>query len=180
VLQAYADRVTALRQDATGAGAALNRGITAVTSQWVGFVDADDEWTPAAVASRWAHTDDPATGVVAGRVQQFVSPELPAATRARFTFDATPMRANVLGSMLVRRSVFAEVGPIDETLRSAWNIDWIARTRSAAVRTVEVDDVVLRRRLHEGNLGVTLDKDVTMQALRAVVRAHHQRGRSGS
>ena len=43
------------------------------------------------------------------------------------------------------------------------------------MRMVLLDDVVLRRRLHERNLGVTNDDEVTRQALRDVVRAHHAR-----
>jgi hypothetical protein len=69
------------------------------------------------------------------------------------------------------------VGPLDESLPSASTIDWISRARAADVHMVQIDDVVVRRRLHERNLGVTNDDEVTRQALRDVVRAHHARRR---
>ena len=117
----------------------------------------------------------PAVDLVSGRVEQFVSPDLPDDARARFRFDPAPSRAEVFGAILVRRAVLLDVGPLDETLPSAPTIDWISRARDAGVRSVEIDDVVLRRRLHGTNMGVTLDEDVTLQALRDVVRAHHAR-----
>jgi glycosyltransferase involved in cell wall biosynthesis len=174
VLRRYAPAVQTLRQPPAGQPAALNRGIAAATSEWVAFVDADDEWTPASLAVRWAKVT-PDVDLVSGRVEQFVSPELPPETQARFRFDPEPSRGQVFGSILVRRAVLASVGELDESLPSASTIDWISRARSAGVRMVLLDDVVLRRRLHERNLGVTNDDEVTRRALRDVVRAHHAR-----
>ncbi len=176
VLRSYAPAVQTLQQPPAGQPAALNRGIAAATSEWVAFVDADDEWTPGALAVRWAQVR-PDVDLVSGRVEQFVSPELPAEMQARFRFDPAPSRGQVFGSILVRRAALQQVGPLDESLPSASTIDWISRARSAGVRMVQVDDVVLRRRLHERNLGVTNDDEVTRQALRDVVRAHHARRR---
>jgi glycosyltransferase involved in cell wall biosynthesis len=174
VLERYSSRVRTLQQPPSGQPAALNTGIAAATSEWLAFVDADDEWTPASLALRLKHVA-PDVDLVSGRVEQFVSPELPPATQARFRFDPEPSRGQVFGSLLVRRSVLARVGELDESLPSASTIDWISRARSAGVRMVLLDDVVLRRRLHERNLGVTNDDEVTRRALRDVVRAHHAR-----
>jgi glycosyltransferase involved in cell wall biosynthesis len=176
VLRDYGDRIETFHQPPTGQAAAQNRGIRETTSAWIGFVDADDEWTPDSLATRWAATvADPSVELVSGRVVQFVSPELPDDAKARFKFDPSPSRGQVMGAVLVRTSVFSAVGLFDESLPSAAVIDWISRARFAGVRTLEIDDVVLRRRLHGENMGVTLDQDVTRQALRDVVRAHHAR-----
>jgi glycosyltransferase involved in cell wall biosynthesis len=176
VLREYTGRIEVILQLPTGQAAAQNRGIRMARSTWISFIDADDEWTPGSLASRWAATlAEPSLELVSGRVVQFVSPELPDDTKVRFKFDPAPSRAQVLGAVLVRKSVFSAVGPLDESLPSAAVIDWVSRVRFAGVRAREIDDVVLRRRLHGENVGVTLDHDVTRQALRDVVRAHNAR-----
>jgi glycosyltransferase involved in cell wall biosynthesis len=179
VMDRYRDRIIARHQPLTGFAAALNHGIRATTSTWVGFVDADDEWTPTALGDRWApiaaRTD---VDLVSGQVVQFVSPELPDETAARFRFDPAPSRGQVFGAVLVRRATLIDVGPLDEALPTATTLDWISRARAAGVRMKEIDDVVLLRRLHGANMGVTMDRDVTTHALLDVVRAHHARRRS--
>lgn len=40
--------------------------------------------------------------------------------------------------------------------------------------------VVARRRVHETNMGRTMPSEVTLQALRDVVRAHRHRGKRSS
>lgn len=46
VLQLYSDRTVCLRQPHAGAAAARNRGISASSSPYIAFLDADDLWLP--------------------------------------------------------------------------------------------------------------------------------------
>lgn len=176
VIASFGDRVRSAHQEPRGHAAALNRGIGLATRPWLAFLDADDLWTPNALAVRVARANEPGVPqLVGGRVEQFVSPELTDDERARFRFDPKPSRAQVFGAIIVRRAAFTTVGAVDESLPSASTIDWISRARVAELRVGTVDDVVLRRRLHTSNMGVVLDDDVTLRALRDAVRAHHAR-----
>ncbi len=44
VVAGFGDKVKYIRQDNAGAGAARNAGIEAATSEWIAFLDSDDEW----------------------------------------------------------------------------------------------------------------------------------------
>jgi len=44
VVRQYENKVTYLYQKNAGAGKARNTGISAATSEWIAFLDADDEW----------------------------------------------------------------------------------------------------------------------------------------
>jgi glycosyltransferase involved in cell wall biosynthesis len=181
VLDAYRDRCRVLRQEPAGTAAGLNRAVAASTGGVLAFLDADDVWPPDSLAvrlDRLAGDDRP--DLVWGRVEQFVSPDVPDDRRRSLHFDPTPSGAQQIGTLLVRRAAFDHVGPFDESLPSASSIDWISRARAVGLRAASVDDVVVRRRLHQTNMGRTLPSAVTLQALRDVVRAHHHRTKGTS
>ncbi len=50
VLAAYGDRIKAINQKNGGLSAARNRGIQAASTEWVAFLDDDDEWVPERLA----------------------------------------------------------------------------------------------------------------------------------
>lgn len=176
VLADFGDAVRVVRQPARGAAAGLNRGVAMATGDVIAFLDADDVWTPDAIASRLERMDEAdAPDGVFGRTTQFVSPELSVAESRRLRFGAEPTSAPLLGALVVRREVVERVGPFDESLSSAEGVDWVTRARDDGVRLVAIDDIVLRRRLHATNTGRTLPREATLTALRRVVHEHHRR-----
>ncbi|MEN8127777.1 MAG: glycosyltransferase family A protein [Planctomycetota bacterium] len=46
VIRSFGDRVILIQQENAGVSVARNTGIEAATSEWIAFLDADDEWLP--------------------------------------------------------------------------------------------------------------------------------------
>ncbi|MHC5141971.1 MAG: glycosyltransferase family 2 protein, partial [Planctomycetota bacterium] len=46
VVRSFGDKVIFIQQENAGASVARNAGIEAATSDWIAFLDADDEWLP--------------------------------------------------------------------------------------------------------------------------------------
>jgi glycosyltransferase involved in cell wall biosynthesis len=55
VVQAYGDKVHFIRQKNGGASVARNTGIEAANSEWIAFLDADDEWLPGKLEKQIEH-----------------------------------------------------------------------------------------------------------------------------
>lgn len=165
--------VRVLRQPATGAAAALNRAIAACSGDIVGFCDADDLWEPGRLRGQLdTLAEQPAAGIVGGLVVEFLSPDAP---ELAGTLRVNPAadRTRLLGSVLVRRDVLRDIGPLDETLRHGYNIDWMSRAEAAGVEVAWFDHVVLHRRIHTTNMGH--DTEVARADLLQVLRRDRAR-----
>ena len=106
--------VRCVSQPPTGAAAARNLGVARTSGDLLAFLDADDLWTPDALAQRCAAlAEAPARDLVLGRVEQFLSPDLDDDARARLRCPAGSLPGFLPGAMLVRREAFARVGPFE-------------------------------------------------------------------
>jgi glycosyltransferase involved in cell wall biosynthesis len=175
VLARFGDSIRVLRQAPTGQFSAVNRGIAATNAPVLAFLDSDDRFTPTSLEVRLARLgEDDVPDAVFGRIEQFVSPELRPEAAARIRYEAGAVRGELFQAMIIRRSAFERVGPVDSGIRTAGNIDWISRARVAGIRSVEIDDIVAHRRLHNANIGITAAAQKRRDLL-SVVRAHRQR-----
>src|SRR5882757_2071793 len=84
VLDRFGDRIVAFTQTNSGQAVAVNKGLAMARGELIGFCDADDLWTPQKLELQLAllerHDDVEA---VFGKVQQFVSPDVPEDQRER-------------------------------------------------------------------------------------------------
>jgi glycosyltransferase involved in cell wall biosynthesis len=154
IAESYAPRVTTIRQTNGGQPAAHNRGIRRSSGEFIAFQDADDVWEPRRLELELdAFRADPSLDMVFGAVQQFRSPELPAEVARKIICPSEPSQGRAAAAMLLRRASFERVGEFNEQQRIGNFIDWYARAMEAGLRELMLTDVVMRRRLHENNMG---------------------------
>jgi glycosyltransferase involved in cell wall biosynthesis len=180
VVGAFGERVQYHRQAHAGIASARNRALELSSGDPVAFLDADDVWPPGSLEARLAvlRADD-SVDYVYGEVEQFISPELPeewARRHAAAVLTASPTR--VAGAMLVRLRAFTRIGGFSETLRIGETLDWVARADNLDVRSRCLPHLVLRRRLHTTNTGLT--QQGSRSDYLAVARAALARRRQGS
>jgi glycosyltransferase involved in cell wall biosynthesis len=139
-------------QPNAGLGAARNRGVELAKGAFLAFLDADDLWFPETLSRRMAAFEkEPTLDMVFGCVEQFYSPELSAAEKAKWVAVGGVMQAHCAGAMLVRRESFLRVGPFPTQRRVGEFIEWYALARDKGLREAMLSDVSLRRRVHGGN-----------------------------
>jgi glycosyltransferase involved in cell wall biosynthesis len=175
VLGQFGDRIVLLTQNNSGQAVAVNKALASAKGELIGFCDADDLWTPRKLELQLAllaHQGD--LEAVFGKVEQFVSPDVPQDQRERLKPAVAMMPGELKQCMLIRRAALDRAGPFDESLPATFFIAWLGRAKQNGLRSAHVDEVVVRRRLHLGNGGRTnteAQNRETLLALRKAIKA---------
>ena len=170
-----------IEQPHAGPGAARNRGIADSEGEFLAFLDADDLMPPDKLELQVGYLNEhPTVGCVLGRQELFGDPTgTPAAVAMSPPMSQHPElleRGSLQPlSLVARRSVFDTVG--DFGTRFGEDIDWLARVWGSGIRVETIDEVVVRRRVHEGNL--THNIGGSRLAMFRALKEHAARSRAG-
>lgn len=166
----FGSRVRCVRRDHSGLAATRNAAVREAQGDLVAFLDADDLWPRGRLATLLAGLDaNPGCDIVQGRLQRMVRDE----RTQRWDLVNESWRAPNVATALIRRAAFARVGPFDEHVAGADDVDWLLRAKECGVREANVDAVTLLYRRHGGNMtnDVAADQSRLLRVLgRAVAR----------
>jgi glycosyltransferase involved in cell wall biosynthesis len=153
IVASFGDRVVGLRQLNAGPALALNHGIRASRGEFLAFLDADDLWPSGKLELQVARLREaPELAACYGLVQNFWVDGLKIEEESlRGHRILEPIPGLVTGTLLARRSTFARVG-LFEDRRHAYALAWAMRLRDRDLPHEVIDEVLLRRRYHEGNM----------------------------
>ncbi|MES3035472.1 MAG: glycosyltransferase [Gemmatimonadota bacterium] len=139
-------------QRSRGIAEAYNEGIEASTQPLLAFLSADDRWMPDKLARQAASLQaDPSLGLVACHVLHALEPGCAPPAGFRLSLLDGPVPAFIMESLMVRRTVFAQVGGFDPAFAVSEDTDWFARTRDAGVRSAVLDETLVWKRVHDAN-----------------------------
>ena len=155
VASTFKNDICYLLQENKGASATRNLGINLAKGSLLAFLDADDVWTAHKLELQLKTLeDDPELDMVFGNVEQFISPELYAENRNRLRSELKIMPGYHVGTMLIKKSSFQQVGPFNENLQLAEFIDWFSRAEDMKLHYKMLPEVVMKRRIHTNNQGL--------------------------
>jgi len=166
-----------IRQANQGVAAARNHAIEVARGEFFAFLDQDDLWTPEKLRLQIGHLrSHPELGYTLTQQKFFLNPgaALPSWFRKEL-FDSVHT-GWVLGTLVVRRTTFEQVGNFATGYSAANDSDWFFRARAAAIPMAVVPELLLLKRIHEANES-SRAKEV-LSELRKVVKSSLDRQRS--
>lgn len=176
IVAAFGDPVTLLSQPPSGIAPAWNRALAHANGDFIAFLDYDDLWPPNSLEvrlDRFATAGE--VDAVAGKMEQFLSPELDATARPELRFVDTVMPGELMTMSLFDAQRMRRFGLLDETIPTAvTGADWMARARHEGLVTATVDEVVLRRRIHDTNTS-RVARGTPNAAMLEIARRQHRR-----
>jgi glycosyltransferase involved in cell wall biosynthesis len=129
-----------------GASAARNLAAEHLAGEYVAYVDADDVVPPTKLSTQVGYLiAHPDVACTLGRQHWMQQPPNPVRDAVWGDIDGIPIL-----SMVIRRTVLTEVGAMDE--EQGGDLDFLVRLRAAGHRFEVLDEIVLHRRYHGGNL----------------------------
>lgn len=147
-----------------GPAFARNFAVREAVGEFVTFLDADDAMVPDRLAFQVEYLSTHSEAdVVIGLADYVVEPGVDPPP----WFDRPGSRLQNPMTMLATRAVFDLVGLFDPTYRVGEDTEWMFRAASAGVTVTRVDKVLIRRRLHGGNL--TYGHDALREAFHSTI-----------
>ena len=176
VAQSFPD-VRYINQSNQGVATARNNGIEAARGEFLAFLDQDDLWTPDKLKLQIQYLlNHPDVGYTLTQQKFFLDPgaTLPSWFRKEL-FDSVHT-GWVLGTLVVRRTAFEEIGNFTTGYSAASDGDWFFRAKAAEVSMKVIPELLLLKRLHGGNDSARA-KEI-LSELRKVVKSSLDRQRS--
>jgi len=163
ILQPYQNRITYLKQENRGAGAARNAGLKVARGKFVAFLDADDLWLPSFLGEQVAFIqNDEGYDLVYADAELFGDPSRARGTVMQREPSEPPVTFERLigeqcivntSSVLALREPILEVGLFDESLRNSQDFDlWVRLAKRPNARMNFQRKVLVRHRVWSGSL----------------------------
>lgn len=141
-----------IQQANQGVAAARNNGIDAARGEFYAFLDQDDLWKPEKLKLQIEYLQShPEIGYTLTQQQFFLEPGASLPPWFRKDLLAAVHTGWVLGTLVVRRTVFEQVGNFATGYSAANDSDWFFRAKAAEIPMAVVPELLLLKRIHETN-----------------------------
>jgi glycosyltransferase involved in cell wall biosynthesis len=155
IAKSFGSSITYVLQPHRGIAAARNAGIGMAKGSFFAFLDADDLWTENKVMLQMkVLKENPDVDWVFGHVKQFISPDIDAESGRKIQIPQEVMPGYIPSTVLIRRESFSRVGFFGDTWQIGEFIDWYLRAREQGLKSVMLNEIVSKRRIHDDNIGI--------------------------
>ncbi|MDZ4769542.1 MAG: glycosyltransferase [Chloroflexota bacterium] len=151
-------RVQVLTQPHDGLTEALNFGIALSSGALLAFLSSDDRWLPDKLTAQVVALQvEPTQSMVITHMRAFAAEDYAAKGGQQARLLGRIYAALLLETVLVRRTVFDDVGLLDTSYILSADADWFARAIDKGHTHIILSEVLVEKRLHEQNLSNQID-----------------------
>ncbi len=151
IARSFGKFIKYLYQENQGAAAARNHGLKYARGDIIGFLDADDLWPTDILSQQLQHLEDVQVELVMGHTQCVREIETEGG-KIGLEKITDPLLVPLMGSYILRKSVFQKVGFFNPDLRMSEDVDWFLQVRENGVNIVTIPEVTLLYRRHQDNI----------------------------
>lgn len=176
VAESFAEVTIVDQADQVGIASARNLGVAAATGDRVAFLDHDDIWRTAKIEQQLRAVRGTDRNICTGLMRMFIND--PAEVQPSLARQIErPVRPGLTPSaLLIKRSLFTEVGCFDTSLKIGCDADWIARSQPPTWGSV--DEIVVDKEIHGSN--ISGNAELNGREMLRVARAHLGRQQESS
>ncbi|MCO6452456.1 MAG: glycosyltransferase family 2 protein [Caldilineales bacterium] len=144
-------------QENRGQTAALNTGVKLATAKFLAFLDQDDLWMPAKLATQMKLMQSAASpDFVLCHAIFFQTAGVNPPDWVRSTMFDQPRPSYCLGALLARRPAFEKIGRLTPEHGLAFDVDFFFRVKDQGYSLQIAPELLLQRRVHDRNLSANL------------------------
>ena len=156
VAMSYRDTISYFYQENGGPAKARNLGLSKASGDFIAFIDADDVWVKNKLSMQLAQFEkNKSIGVVLGLTLKTIF--LTKDELGNLALKQSSIFQLLLGSSLIRKSVFEKIGNLDEDLFIGDDTDWFNRVKENRIPIAVLRETVQYYRIHKDN--ITNDKN---------------------
>ncbi len=154
-LESFGDEIIVINnKDNFGTSESRNKGIRRAKGEFLAFIDNDDIWEKNKLEVQMNHfNNNPKLDISFSYMKCFLSPELSEEVKNLRYCPPRPLPGYIPSTMVVKRASFDRVGYFDARWKNGESVDWLFKAKEAGLNFGIVDDVLVKRRIHETNKG---------------------------
>lgn len=166
--ESYQQVMLVSHSDNRGLPSARNTGIQSASGEYIAFLDADDQWSEIKISTQVKfHKEHPEYKFSYTLERFFFEDKHEQPNWSKKPAFQEDHVAYCAGSMLFHRSLFEDVGLFNPDYRNGDGTEWSFRAKDLGFHGGIIEEVLLFRRIHKGNLSSSVDEE-TKSLFRAV------------
>jgi glycosyltransferase involved in cell wall biosynthesis len=156
LLESFGNTVILINnEDNCGTAESRNKGIRLARGGFLAFIDNDDTWERTRLEVQMKQfNNNPQLDVSFSYIKNFISPDLGEEVKKLRYCPPDPMPGYIPSTILIKRTSFEKVGDFESRWNNGESFAWILKAKEAGLKFGMVDDVLVKRRIHETNKGV--------------------------
>lgn len=156
ILESFGNKIILINNEYNcGTAESRNKGIRIARGQYLAFIDNDDIWesNKLEVQINQLRTN-PELDIMSCHMQCFVSPDISEEIKKNRHCPPDPIEGYIPSTIVIKRASFEKVGYFEPRWKNGESVAWMFKAKDTGLKFGMVDDVLVKRRIHETNKSV--------------------------
>ena len=170
ILESYGNKIIIINcKENCGQGEARNKGICIAKGEYLAFLDADDIWESKKLELQLNQfISNKSLDISFTNMKCFVSPELSEDIKSNYLSPTNIMPGYIPSTVFIKKASFKLVGYFDPKWKEGEFIDWLAKAKDFGLKQCLIQDILLKRRIHQTNTGAMKKKETRDSYLKII------------